>query len=63
VSVNGSRLGRLEVDAQPREQRLAVPAAPLFRGDNLLSLVVGGADDAGLEFHRLAVRATAEAGS
>lgn len=63
VRVNGSRLGQLEADAELREQRLAVPAGPLFRGDNLLSFVLAGADGAALEFHKLAVRAAPPAGS
>jgi len=63
VRVNDSPLGTLDVGAQSREQRLSIPTAPLFRGDNLLSFVVSGRDDPGLEFYRLALRATRDSGS
>lgn len=63
VRVNGSGVGRVEVGVERREQRLAIPPQLLFRGDNLLSFVAAGGEHPQLEFHALALRAAAEAGS
>jgi hypothetical protein len=53
--MNGHALGALRIDASSEDQRVRVPAAFLFRGDNLLTLT-RGASDPPVVFDELALR-------
>src|SRR5207245_3825147 len=59
VTVNGSPLTAVLAGPQEREQRILVPKAPLFRGDNELGLAVSADGDLPVRLHRLVLERAA----
>lgn len=57
VLVNGTRIGRVQVDPSATDHTLHIPGALLFRGDNVLALQRPDASRPGPRLHRWQIRA------